>query len=67
MRLPDLNFGMKDLQHYIMCYQLLDLNSFYYCCLSYKQKLHRGILKLNIKKPSVIVINDSKNDELEIE
>jgi len=38
-----------------------------YDCLSYKQKLHRGILKLNIKKPSVIVINDSKNDELEIE
>jgi hypothetical protein len=38
-----------------------------YDCLSYKQKMHRGIVKLNIKKPSVIVINDSKNEELEIE
>ena len=46
-----------------------------YDCLSYKQKMHRGIVKLNIKKPSVSVIsnadelenNDSKNEELEIE
>jgi hypothetical protein len=44
-----------------------------YDCLSYKQKMHRGILKLNIKKPSVSVNNydskhnDSKNEELEIE
>ena len=46
-----------------------------YDCLSYKQKLHRGIVKLNIKKPSVSVTtnadelenNDSKNEELEIE
>ena len=46
-----------------------------YDCLSYKQKIHRGIVKLNIKKPSVSVIsnadelenNDSKNEELEIE
>jgi hypothetical protein len=32
-----------------------------YDCLSYKQKMHRGILKLNIKKPVVIV----KNSKLE--
>jgi hypothetical protein len=44
-----------------------------YDCLSYKQKMHRGILKLNIKKPSVSVnndelkYNDSKNEELEME
>ena len=44
-----------------------------YDCLSYKQKIHRGIVKLNIKKPSVTVNNDelkcidSKNEELEIE
>ena len=46
-----------------------------YDCLSYKQKMHRGIVKLNIKKPSVSVKsnadelenNDSKNEELEIE
>jgi len=44
-----------------------------YDCLSYKQKMHRGILKLNIKKPNVSVnndklkYNDSKNEELEIE
>jgi hypothetical protein len=37
-----------------------------YDCLSYKQKLHKGILKLNIKKPSISVNNDSKNEELEI-
>jgi len=37
-----------------------------YDCLSYKQKMHRGILKLNIKKPSISVNNDSKNEELEI-
>jgi len=44
-----------------------------YDCLSYKQKLHRGILKLNIKKPSISVnsdelkYSDSKNEELEID
>jgi hypothetical protein len=44
-----------------------------YDCLSYKQKLHRGILKLNIKKPSISVNSDelkyseSKNEELEVE
>ena len=44
-----------------------------YDCLSYKQKLHRGILKLNIKKPLVSVnsdelkYSDSKNEELEVE
>jgi hypothetical protein len=37
-----------------------------YDCLSYKQKMHKGILKLNIKKPSISVNNDSKNEELEI-
>jgi hypothetical protein len=35
-----------------------------YDCLSYKQKMHKGILKLNIKKPNVIV---QKDEELEIE
>jgi hypothetical protein len=43
-----------------------------YDCLSYKQKMQRGILKLNIKKPNISVNNeklknsDSKNEELEI-
>jgi hypothetical protein len=37
-----------------------------YDCLSYKQKMHRGILKLNIKKPSISVNNDSKNEELKL-
>ena len=32
-----------------------------YDCLSYKQKMHRGIIKLNIKKPVVVV----KNNKLE--
>ena len=32
-----------------------------YDCLSYKQKMHKGILKLSIKKPLVIV----KNNKLE--
>jgi hypothetical protein len=32
-----------------------------YDCLSYKQKMHRGIIKLNVKKPVVIV----KNNKLE--
>jgi hypothetical protein len=32
-----------------------------YDCLSYKQKMHRGIIKLNIKKPVLIV----KNNKLE--
>jgi hypothetical protein len=30
-----------------------------YDCLSYKQKMHRGILKLNIKKP---VVSSNSND-----
>jgi hypothetical protein len=30
-----------------------------YDCLSYKQKMHRGIIKLNIKKPVVIVKNNN--------
>ena len=34
-----------------------------YDCLSYKQKMHRGIVKLNIKKPSVSVTTNA--DELE--
>jgi hypothetical protein len=35
-----------------------------YDCLSYKQKMHKGILKLNIKKPLVIVkINKLENVE----
>jgi hypothetical protein len=44
-----------------------------YDCLSYKQKMQRGIVKLNIKKPLATVNNeklknnDSKNEELEIE
>jgi hypothetical protein len=29
-----------------------------YDCLSYKQKMHRGIVKLNIKKPLVAVNNE---------
>ena len=43
-----------------------------YDCLSYKQKMQRGILKLNIKKPNISVNNeklknsDSKNEDLEI-
>ena len=37
-----------------------------YDCLSYKQKIHRGILKLNIKKPIIIIKNDKlENDKLE--
>jgi hypothetical protein len=37
-----------------------------YDCLSYKQKMHRGIVKLNIEKPSTSVIvttNDLKSKE----
>jgi hypothetical protein len=43
-----------------------------YDCLSYKQKMHRGIVKLNIKKPNISVNNeklknsDSKNEELKL-
>jgi hypothetical protein len=37
-----------------------------YDCLSYKQKMHQGIVKLNIKKPSISVNNDSKNEELKL-
>jgi hypothetical protein len=33
-----------------------------YDCLSYKQKMHRGILKLNIKKPIV----SSNSNELKV-
>jgi hypothetical protein len=33
-----------------------------YDCLSYKQKMHRGILKLNIKKP----IASSNSNELKV-
>lgn len=37
-----------------------------YDCLSYKQKIHKGIVKLNIKKPSVILENDKvENDKVE--
>jgi len=37
-----------------------------YDCLSYKQKIHRGILKLNIKKHIIIIKNDKlENDKLE--
>jgi hypothetical protein len=36
-----------------------------YDCLSYKQKMHRGIVKLNIKKSIEIVkSNELENDEL---
>jgi len=43
-----------------------------YDCLSYKQKMQRGIVKLNIKKPITVnneklKNNDSKNEELELE
>ena len=46
-----------------------------YDCLSYKQKMHRGIVKLNINKPSASITNnnnklkyvDLKNEELEFE
>ena len=34
-----------------------------YDCLSYKQKLHRGILKLNIKRP--IIRAELKKNDLE--
>ena len=34
-----------------------------YDCLSYKQKMHRGIVKLNIKKPSVILKNEKVENE----
>jgi hypothetical protein len=37
-----------------------------YDCLSYKQKMHNGIVKLNIKKPSgsiIVTSNDLKNRE----
>jgi hypothetical protein len=38
-----------------------------YDCLSYKQKMHRGIVKLNIKKPVVLVKNEElKNEELKM-
>ena len=34
-----------------------------YDCLSYKQKIQRGILKLNIKKPTVKTSNIIVNSE----
>lgn len=37
-----------------------------YDCLSYKQKMHNGIVKLNIKKPSgsvIVTTNELKNRE----
>ena len=34
-----------------------------YDCLSYKQKMQRGILKLNIKKPTVKTSNIIVNSE----
>lgn len=37
-----------------------------YDCLSYKQKMHNGIVKLNIEKPSrsiIVTSNDLKNRE----
>jgi hypothetical protein len=37
-----------------------------YDCLSYKQKMHNGIVKLNIKKPSgsvIVTSNELKNKE----
>ena len=37
-----------------------------YDCLSYKQKIHKGIVKLNIKKPSIILENDKvESDKVE--
>jgi hypothetical protein len=39
-----------------------------YDCLSYKQKMHRGIVKLNIKKPTITTTKDDlKNEELKNE
>ena len=34
-----------------------------YDCLSYKQKMHKGIVKLNIKKPSVILKDDKVEND----
>ena len=34
-----------------------------YDCLSYKQKLHKVIVKLNIKKPSVLLKNEKVEHE----
>ena len=36
-----------------------------YDCLSYKQKLHRGILKLNIKSPILTIGEQLKRNDLE--
>jgi hypothetical protein len=36
-----------------------------YDCLSYKQKLHNGILKYNIKRPLLTIIEKLKNGDLE--
>jgi hypothetical protein len=33
-----------------------------YDCLSYKQKMHRGIVKLNIKKPIILKNEELKNE-----
>ena len=38
-----------------------------YDCLSYKQKMHRGIVKLNIKKPIILKNEELKNEELKNE
>ena len=36
-----------------------------YDCLSYKQKTHRGIVKLNIKQPVVIVTDDDLKTKIQ--
>jgi len=37
-----------------------------YDCLSYKQKLHKGILKLNIKSPILTIGDKLKNGDLKM-
>jgi len=37
-----------------------------YDCLSYKQKLHKGILKLNIKSPILTIGEKLKNGDLKM-
>jgi hypothetical protein len=34
-----------------------------YDCLSYKQKMHRGIVKLNINKPTITTTKDDLKNE----
>ena len=36
-----------------------------YDCLSYKQKTHRGIVKLNIKQPVAIVTDDDLKTKIQ--